>query len=273
MNDDYILELKTVQTNVFKTLTEALKEILTEANFEFFVGDSKNENDEKKGYVKVVSMDPSQTALVHLRLEGKHCERYYCKKRTIVGVSMINFHKLIKTLTNNDTLTLYIKESDPSKLRIKLENVEKQQTCSYTLNLMDLNNQEVKIPNQTFEQYITMPSSDFQKICRDMSNLTDVLEIRYIKNQLIFKGDGDFADSEIVISENANGEIKFSGISNLNGIIQGYYNLKHLCLFTKCTNLSPNVTLFMKNDFPLIISYQVGSLGVLKLAIAPKVKE
>ena len=29
----------------------------------------------------------------------------------------------------------------------------------------------------------------------------------------------------------------------------------------------------MKNDFPIVIKFQVGSLGTLKLAIAPKLKD
>ena len=34
-HDDYIIEVKTVQTNAFKTLCEALKEILTDTNLIF----------------------------------------------------------------------------------------------------------------------------------------------------------------------------------------------------------------------------------------------
>lgn len=102
-----------------------------------------------------------------------------------------------------------------------------------------------------------------------MSILTDELEIKNISNKLIFSCVGEFAAQETVFSEN--GGLTFSGGSDKYDIIQGYYNLKHLVLFTKCTNLSHNVQLFMKNDFPLIIQYRVGSLGYLKLALAPKI--
>jgi len=46
-----------------------------------------------------------------------------------------------------------------------------------------------------------------------------------------------------------------------------------LNMFTKCTNLCNTIELYMKNDFPIVIQFQVGSVGVLKLAIAPKVKD
>ena len=51
-----IMELKTVQTGAFKTLTEALKEILTDANIEF-----------TDSAMKIITMDPTQTILVHLK--------------------------------------------------------------------------------------------------------------------------------------------------------------------------------------------------------------
>ena len=92
-----ILELKTVQTNSFKVLIEALKEILTDANITF---DSTG--------LKIVAMDPSQTVLVHLKLEASKFEYYKCDKRLVIGVSMINFFKLIKTMTNNDSLNLLL---------------------------------------------------------------------------------------------------------------------------------------------------------------------
>lgn len=259
-----IFELRTVQTNVFKTLIEALKEILTDGNIEFHPGSS----DDDKGSIKIIAMDPTQTVLVHLKLEGKFFEYYFCKVRTILGMSMLNFYKLIKTMTNNDTLSLFLLESDPNRLCIRIENSEKNSMTLFHLNLMDLPQDRVAIPAQNFTNVITMPSTDFQKICRDMANLSETIEIRNIGARLVFSCKGDFADQETILTEN--GGVTFSTPQDQGDIIQGYYNLRHLVLFTKCTNLSNNVQIFMKNDFPLIIQYKVGSLGHLKLALAPK---
>jgi len=46
--------------------------------------------------------------------------------------------------------------------------------------------------------------------------------------------------------------------------------MKHLVLFSKCTNLCNSIELYLKNDFPLIIKYSVASLGEIKLCLAPK---
>ena len=67
-----------------------------------------------------------------------------------------------------------------------------------------------------------MPSIDFQKICRDMSNLSDVIEIQSISNQIRFSCKGDFAELELVRGESANGLSELSrnnDIPIINGII------------------------------------------------------
>ena len=92
----------------------------------------------------------------------------------------------MKIMGNNDTLSLKVEENDISTLHIIIENSEKNSTTRFKLNLMDLHEENIEIPPPSFESVITMPSLDFQKICRDMPNLAEELEIKSIGNQLIF---------------------------------------------------------------------------------------
>lgn len=256
----YKIHIKTVQSNAFKILIEALKEVLTDTNLEI----------DQTG-IKIITMDPSQTVLIHLKLEASNFEIFECKERMIIGVSMLNLFKLIKTMTNNDTLELNIEEDEVNKLNIVIENAEKNSITKYKLNLIDLDESNIKIPPAMFDSIITMPSSDFQKICRDMSNLSDTIEIRNIGSQLIFACRGDFAEQTTILGE-LSGGLNFSKTSDTQ-IIQGYYNLRFLVLFTKCTNLCNSLEMYLKNNFPLVIKFNVGSLGSLKLALAPKIVE
>ena len=255
---DYALELQTVQASAFRILVEALKEILTDANFEF----------DESG-MKIVAMDSSHTVLVHLRLNANNFENYHCKRsKLILGVNLINLYKLMKIMGNNDTLSLKVEEDDLSSLHIFIENSEKNSITKFKLNLMDLHEENIEIPPPSFESVITMPSLDFQKICRDMHNLAEEIEIKSIGNQLIFSCKGQFAEQETSIGSSSNG---LAFIQNEEDkIVQGIYALKHLVLFSKCTNLCNSVELYLKNDFPLIIKYAVASLGEIKLCLAPK---
>lgn len=110
-------EIRTVQSAAFRTLIEALKEILTEANLEF---DSTG--------IKVIDVDETHTVLTYLRLNADRFEYFYCPAKYVLGINMIYLFKLIKTLSNNDSLTLFLPAANPNKLGIRAENAEKGTT-------------------------------------------------------------------------------------------------------------------------------------------------
>ena len=106
--------IRTVQASAFRTLIEALKEILTDVNIEI---DSTG--------MKIIAMDTSHVALIHMKLLAKNFEKYYCPKPVTCGISMLRLFKLLKTMSPNDTLTFYVEEDDPSLLKIEIETGEK----------------------------------------------------------------------------------------------------------------------------------------------------
>lgn len=253
----YILDIKTVQSQAFKILIEALKELLTDTCIEF----------DETG-MKIVSMDTSHCVLAHLKLDASKFDYYSCETKTTIGINMLNFYKLIRTINSNDTLSLFIETSDINHLGIKIENGEKNSKTTYKLNLLDLDNQKISIDNAEFNTVINLPSVDFQKICRDMNNIAENVEIKNIGNQLILSCKGDFCNQETIIIDNDSG-INTINNKKSNEIVQGIFNLKYLVLFTKCTNLCSTVEILLKNDYPLIIRYMVASLGELKWCQSP----
>tara|TARA_Y100000389_G_scaffold195238_1_gene226379 strand:- start:19275 stop:20111 length:837 start_codon:yes stop_codon:yes gene_type:complete len=261
--EGYSVYIVTVQSIIIKFLTEAIKDILPDTNIEI-----SNEG------VKVMSMDPTHTTLIHMNLASQNFEKFYCTHKQIIGVNMINLFKLIKTITNSDTLTLFVHKNDMNHLGVKIENDTKKASTTFKLNLLDLNNGKMKIPPAQFSSVITMKSNDFQKICRDMINISDEMEIKAVDKHLILTCKGEFAEQETILGESGNSGISFSPMTDnepiTSEIIQGVFSLKYLALFAKCTNLCQTIQIYLKNDYPLIICYNVGSLGEIKLCLAPK---
>ena len=132
--DDYILNIKTVQSGAVRILIEALKEILTDGNFIF---DSSG--------VKLMAMDSTHTILIHMKLESSNFEFFYCPKKVTVGINMLNIFKLIKTMTNSETLTLFIEKNNENFLGIKINNAEKNSQTIYKLNLLDIPEDDIII--------------------------------------------------------------------------------------------------------------------------------
>ena len=113
----------------------ALKDILLETNIIFT----------KQG-IKIINMDKTHTILVHLFLKAENFEFFECKEeKIIVGVNILHLFKLITTIDNDDTLTIYIENDDynegiVTELGLKFENgnikQSKIQKLKYHLLLM-----------------------------------------------------------------------------------------------------------------------------------------
>jgi proliferating cell nuclear antigen len=147
------------------------------------------------------------------------------------------------------------------------------------MKLFDTNIQNIELPNIKFPSTIFMPSADFQKICRNFSQLAEKLEITSTSSDLIFRCIGDFVDGEAVILSDNDADIKVEKLFNnsnttamqqINDIVQGVFELKYLILFTKCTNLCSTIQINLKNDCPLSLKYEVSNLGEVRLILAPQ---
>ena len=86
---------------------------------------------------------------------------------------------------------------------------------------------------------------------------------------MIFKCSGQFASAEIHRSENADGSsMSFIVKQDSSKIIQGEFSLKNLGYFIKCTNLCSQIEVYLENDLPLVVKYDVASLGTIRLCLA-----
>lgn len=260
-NENNVLTIKTVQVPPFRTLMTALKDILVETNITF-----------QPDGIRIINIDKSQTILAHLHLAAENFEFYECKKeRIIIGVNMTHLFKLINSIDNDDTLTIYIENGDyvdgiVSHLALKFENGDIKQCKTQKLRLIEPEPGELEYPDVKYSSVINLPSADFQKIIRDLSCISDKLEIKSVGNELIFKCSGQFASAEIHRAE-SDGNMSFVAHQEPKKIIQGEFSLKNLSYFIKCTNLCPQIELYLENDLPLVVKYNVASLGEMKLCL------
>ena len=262
-NENNVLTIKTVQIAPFRILMTALKDILLDTNIVFT----------KEG-IRIINMDKTHTILVHLMLNSVNFEFYHCKyDKIIVGVNMFHLFKLITSIDNDDTLTIYIENDDyidgvVTELGLKFENGDIKQSKIQKLRLIEPDREELLIPDVTFSSIINMPASDFQKIVRDLANISEKLEIKSVGDELIFKCVGQYAKAEIRRTETT-GSMEFVQKLTSDKIIQGEFSLKNLVYFIKCTNLCNQIEIFLENNRPLIVKYNVASLGEIRLCLAP----
>ncbi len=262
IDNNNVLTIRTVQIAPFRILMSALKDILVDTNI-VFTNDG----------MRIISMDKTHTILVHLFLKANNFEYYDLKyDKIIIGINMIHLFKLLSSIDNDDTLTLYIEKEDyidgiVTNLGLKFENNDIKQIKIQKLRLIEPDQDEMNIPDLEYSLVINMPSNDFQKIIRDLINVSDRLEIKSVSNELIFKCTGQFASAEVRRCETG-GNMQFIKQKDSNKVIQGEFSLKNLSYFIKCTNLCSQIEIYLENNQPLIIKYDVASLGEIKLCLA-----
>lgn len=308
-----ILEVQTEHTTPFKVLFEVLKDMLTETNIEFIASpqsnrqgskstnpgsdldgdddtedqsciDDKQKNKKDKDCMKINAVDPTKTVLINLKLNGANFTKFMCKKnKLLLGVNLGCFHKLIKSMGKNDILTLSVDHDRKNYLDIKIESQDEKKDSAFSMKLLDLDETKMTIPEIRFDAIITMDSQEFNKLCREMNNIADYVEIKCLTDKIIFTCTGDIAsrtttyrsspvkdDGDDEDTENNLVSISRAGTKGATPqIVQGIFELKNLVLFSKCASLCNGIEIYMKNNFPLVIKYTVATLGRILLCLTP----
>lgn len=253
------VEIKSVQTSNLRTLFEVLKDVLVDFNLLI-----------TKSGMKVTTMGSKNIAMVHLRLHADRFEYFHCERPCILGMNAQNFFKIMKNITSMDAVSLIVERDDETKLVVKVDNTDRNTQCTYKYNLMDLHYEEMSIPPQTFDSEISFPSDQFNSICKMLNNLqADELEITSYGQELILKGDGLISSAELRLG--SSDTTVFLSHAKDDRVVTGRYPLDYLLQFSKAAGLSKTMQLYLLNDYPLVMAYAVGNLGVLKFLLANNV--
>ena len=245
------MKLVTIQASAFKSTFEVLKDILNDVNIYF-----------KPDGMYVVTLDTARTSLVDMFLSADNFEEYHCDQDEIIaGINISNTFKLLKTITNNDVLKIEINSKE--NMNIEITSESKKTSSTFQLKLLDINESRIEVPEVEMSTITTLPSADFQRLCRDMSNIGTDIEIKRSGKQINFSCQGDFANQDTSIE-----------CTEESQTITGLYSLKYLNIFTKATSMCASVQIIQEtgNRF-LILKYNVANLGELKFYLATKVSE
>ena len=247
------MKLRTIQANAIKSIFEVLKDIINDVNVYF-----------KEDGISILALDTARVALVHMHLSAENFEEYSCPEPIIAGMNMANTYKLLKSVTNNDTLEMNIKGAEVIEMIIR--NQVKKSSSTFTLKLLEINEDILELPELDTDILTTLPSVDFQRICRDMGNLSNEIDICREGDQLILSCQGDFA----------NQSTSFECPEVWDTKMGNTFSLKYINLFTKATGMCSSVQIMQHAEeeaMPIVFKYSIANLGEMRFYLAPKVKE
>ena len=59
--------------------------------------------------------------------------------------------------------------------------------CEFNLNLLTLDSEHLGLPEQAYSADVTMSSSEFSRICRELTQVTDTLNLSVDKENVKFQ--------------------------------------------------------------------------------------
>jgi len=257
-----MFEARLVEGSILKRVLEALKDLITEACWDI-----------SSSSISLQSMDSSHVSLVQLTLRSDGFDTYRCDRNLAMGINLVSMSKILKCAGNDDIITLKAEDSADT-LALVFETKNQEKVSDYELKLMDLDVEQLGIPEQEYSCVIKMPSAEFARICRDLSQIGDAVCISCLKDGVQFSATGELGNGNIKLSQTSDVDKEDEAVTvDLQEPVSLIFALNYLNFFTKATPLSKTVTLSMSADIPLVVEYKIGDMGHVKYYLAPKIDE
>jgi len=142
------------------------------------------------------------------------------------------------------------------------------------LKLMDIDSEQLGIPDTDYKCTVQMPSGEFQRIIRDMQVLGDTLTISCTKEGVKFHVTGDLGTGNVLIRQNNTAEKDEDKVLiEMEEPVELTFALRYLNFFTKATSLGGTVILSLSPEVPVVVEYPIGETGHIKYYLAPKIDE
>ncbi|KAJ7067794.1 proliferating cell nuclear antigen, N-terminal domain-containing protein [Mycena amicta] len=184
-----MLEAKLEEAGTLKKLLDAIKELVTDANFEC--------NEEG---LNLQAMDNSHVALVSVHLEESGFKRYRCDRPMPLGVNLASLTKVLKCAKDDDECT--IKAADEADvLNLVYEAKNSDRIAEYDMKLMDIDSDTLGIPDTDYDAEVIMSSTEFARIVRDLGQLGESVRIEVSKEGVRFASDGESANGSVLLKK------------------------------------------------------------------------
>lgn len=258
-----VLEAQLQQAVLLKKLVEAMKDLCKEVNFDC----------SEKG-LQVQSMDSSHVALVSVLLRESAFADFKCDRATSLGVNVDSLSKIFKMCGPNDSLKLRY-QNDSDTLNFQCESSADDRIADFDLKLMQIESEHMEIPEQHYKVVVKMPSSEFQKICRDLKEFGETMQLSASKEGLKFSVAGDMGSGSVVLKPRSSDKPEEAVILTVHEPVTANFALRYLVNFSKAAPLSGSVELGLGPDAPLLVKYDLerAENGFMQFYLAPKIDE
>merc|ERR1712244_131002 len=137
--------------------------------------------------LQVLSMDSSHVALVSLLLRESAFADFKCDRPTSWGMNIESLAKIFKMCGPSDSLNF------------QCEGIDDDRIADFDLKLMQIESEHMEIPEQHYKVSAKLPSAEFQKICRDLKEFGETIQVKASKEGITFSVQGDAGGGNVML--------------------------------------------------------------------------
>merc|ERR1712050_365935 len=197
-----------------------------------------------------------------------------CDRPMSLGMNVDSLGKILKMCGPNDSLKVRW-QNDADTVNFQCESSEEDRIADFDLKLMEIESEHMEIPEQHYKVIARMPSSEFQKICRDLKEFGETMQVSASKEGLRFSVQGDVGTGNVMLKPRESEKEEERVSLTVHEPVTATFALRYLVNFAKAAPLCGAVELGLGPDAPLLVKYDLDRMdnGYMQFYLAPKIDE
>jgi len=212
-----------------------------------------------KNGLEIVAIDPANVALVDLKIPAKSFSQFDLEKDEELGLNLEDFKQVLRRIPLNAALFM---EKENSNLKIRIADKAKR---TFNLALINLDQEEKKIPSLTFDSKVEIDSMNFSDIVNDAAIVADSCSIFTTKDIFIIEAKGTLHSAKTEFSSD---EVKIATEKDS----RAKYSLDYLVKFAKASKFADKVNVLFSTEYPARFEFKTNDLE-LSFILAPRSEE
>lgn len=251
--DEYLFYIRTAQGGCIKNFVEAIRDDVSSIPMEV-------------GYdgIHIYIENPKEKVKVSIDLlKNNFDSQYHVKKPVVFYVDSHNLCKLLRIVNTSSRIALMMVDTPDNKvLNICIDTVSGPNVLTYDIKV-DMEVRELGTPVSPEGHMVSMSSGTLISYCKHFAFFGASIDIRKYQNIVSIINNCECANKMASIMVDCDPATD----PDYDVPIQNRYKVSNITEFGKCSNLSKTVSLYLSNDHPLVIEYNVGILGTLRISI------
>merc|ERR1712238_583603 len=197
-----------------------------------------------------------------------------CERPMSLGMNVDSLAKIMKMCGPSDSLRIKW-QSGADSVGFQCESGSDDRIADFDLKLMQIESEHMEIPEQQYKVVVRLPSGEFQKICKDLKEFGETMQISASKEGIKFSVAGDVGSGNVMLKPRDADKAEDKATLTCHEPVTATFALRYLVNFAKAAPLCGTVELGLGPDAPLLVRYNLENAdnGHLQFYLAPKIDE